>query len=150
MHVDAIHRGGGRIIPTARRVMHAAEMISSPRLMELVFLVEIQCPEQAMGGIYSCLNRRRGQVFEENQRPGTPLYNVKAYLPVAESFGFDTDLRAQTSGQAFPQRVFDHWQLVPGDPLAEGKLRDEVIANIRKRKGISAEIPPLDRFKDKL
>ena len=150
MHADAIHRGGGQIIPTARRVMYAAEMISGPRLMEPVFLVEIQCPEQAMGGIYSCLNRRRGQVFEENQRPGTPLYNVKAYLPVAESFGFDTDLRAQTSGQAFPQCVFDHWQLVPGDPLPEGKLRDEVIANIRKRKGIAAEIPPLDRYKDKL
>jgi len=33
-------------------------------------------------------------VFGENQRPGTPLYNVKAYLPVAESFGFDSDLRA--------------------------------------------------------
>ena len=91
MHADAIHRGGGQIIPTARRVMYAAEMISVPRLMEPMFLVEIQCPETAMGGIYSCLNRRRGHVFEENQRPGTPLYNVKAYLPVAESFGFDSD-----------------------------------------------------------
>jgi len=150
MHADAIHRGGGQIIPTARRVMYAAEYISGPRLMEPVFLVEIQCPETAMGGIYSCLNRRRGHVFEENQRPGTPLYNVKAYLPVSESFGFDSDLRAQTGGQAFPQCVFDHWQLVQGDPLAEGKLRDEVIAGIRKRKGLTAEIPPLDRFKDKL
>ncbi|EKX46054.1 elongation factor 2 [Guillardia theta CCMP2712] len=150
MHADAIHRGGGQIIPTARRVMYAAEMLSQPRLMEPVFLVEIQCPEQAMGGIYSCLNRRRGQVFEENQRPGTPLYNVKAYLPVSESFGFDSDLRAQTAGQAFPQCVFDHWDLVLGDPLAPGKLRDEVIAGIRKRKGLAVEVPPLDRFKDKL
>jgi len=150
MHADAIHRGGGQIIPTARRVMYAAEMISVPRLMEPMFLVEIQCPETAMGGIYSCLNRRRGHVFEENQRPGTPLYNVKAYLPVAESFGFDSDLRAQTAGQAFPQCVFDHWQQVQGDPLAEGKLRDEVIAGIRKRKGLTPELPPLDRYKDKL
>lgn len=150
MHADAIHRGGGQIIPTARRVMYAAEMISSPKLMEPMFLVEIQCPESALGGIYSCLNRRRGHVFEENQRPGTPLYNVKAYLPVAESFGFDSDLRAQTAGQAFPQCVFDHWQLVLGDPLSEGKLRDDVIAGIRKRKGLSIEIPPLDRYKDKL
>jgi elongation factor 2 len=150
MHADAIHRGGGQIIPTARRVMYAAEYISGPRLMEPVFLVEIQCPETAMGGIYSCLNRRRGQVFEENQRPGTPLYNVKAHLPVSESFGFDSDLRAQTSGQAFPQCVFDHWALVQGDPLVEGKLRDEVIAGIRKRKGLTPEIPPLDRYKDKL
>jgi elongation factor 2 len=57
MHADAIHRGGGQIIPTARRCMYAAEMISEPRLMEPVFLVEIQCPEGALGGIYSCLNR---------------------------------------------------------------------------------------------
>ena len=89
-------------------------------------------------------------VFGENQRPGTPLYNVKAYLPVAESFGFDSDLRAQTSGQAFPQCVFDHWQLMPTDPLEAGKFRDEFIFGIRKRKGLAGELPPLDRFKDKL
>jgi len=150
MHADAIHRGGGQIIPTARRCMYACEYISGPRLMEPMFLVEIQCPDTAMGGIYSCLNRRRGHVFEENQRPGTPLYSVKAYLPVAESFGFDSDLRAQTSGQAFPQCVFDHWQLMPGDPMTEGKTRDELVAGIRKRKGLTPELPPLDRFKDKL
>ena len=40
-------------------------------------------PEAAMGGIYGVLNRRRGHVFHEEQRPGTPLYNVKAYLPVS-------------------------------------------------------------------
>jgi elongation factor 2 len=38
-------------------------------------LVEIQVPEQAMGGIYGVLTRRRGHVFEEVQRPGTPLYS---------------------------------------------------------------------------
>lgn len=65
--------------------------------------VEIQAPEQALGGIYSVLNQKRGMVFEEMQRPGTPMYNVKAYLPVIESFGFTATLRAATSGQAFPQ-----------------------------------------------
>lgn len=49
------------------------------------------------------LNQKRGMVFEEMQRPGTPMYNVKAYLPVVESFGFTGTLRAATSGQAFPQ-----------------------------------------------
>ena len=46
-----------------------------------------QCPENAVGGIYGVLNRRRGHVFEENQVPGTPMFHVKAYLPVNESFG---------------------------------------------------------------
>ena len=65
---------------------------------------------QALGGIYSVLNQKRGHVFEEAQRPGTPIFNLKAYLPVIESFGFTGTLRAATSGQAFPQCVFDHWE----------------------------------------
>ena len=77
-------------------------------------IVEIQCPENAIGGIYSVLNRRRGQVFSEEQRPGTPMFTVKAYLPVNESFGFNADLRSQTGGQAFPQSVFDHWEVMNG------------------------------------
>jgi len=46
-----------------------------------------QCPEVAVGGIYGVLNRRRGHVFEEMQVAGTPMFVVKAYLPVNESFG---------------------------------------------------------------
>ena len=76
--------------------------------------VEIQCPENAIGGIYSVLNKRRGQVFSEEQRVGTPMFTVKAYLPVMESFGFNGELRAATSGQAFPQSVMDHWELMSG------------------------------------
>jgi elongation factor 2 len=149
LHTDAIHRGGGQIIPTARRVIYACQLTAGPRLMEPVYLVEIQCPESAMGGIYATLNRRRGHVISEEQRPGTPLYNVKAYLPVMESFGFTADLRSATSGQAFPQCVFDHWQVIQGDPLVPGKPQDVVLAT-RKRKGLALEIPPLDRFLDKL
>merc|ERR1719427_551889 len=81
LHADAIHRGGGQIIPTARRALYACMLTSSPRLMEPVYLVEIQCPQDATGGIYGVLNRRRGHVFEEAQTPGTPMFVVKAYLP---------------------------------------------------------------------
>jgi hypothetical protein len=80
----------------------------------LLIAVEILCPETAIGGIYSCLNKRRGQVFSEEQRPGTPMFTVKAYLPVAESFGFNGELRSHTAGQAFPQCVFDHWEVMNG------------------------------------
>merc|ERR1711957_1131812 len=76
LHADTIHRGGGQLIPTARRVFLAAMLVAQPRLQEPIFLVEIQCPENAMGGVYSCLNRKRGTVVEETNRPGTPMYNV--------------------------------------------------------------------------
>uniref|UniRef100_A0A1D1YXL2 Elongation factor 2 n=1 Tax=Anthurium amnicola TaxID=1678845 RepID=A0A1D1YXL2_9ARAE len=149
LHADAIHRGGGQIIPTCRRVIYAAALTATPGILEPVFLAEIQCPENAMGGIYGVLNRRRGHVFAEEQRPGTPLYNVKAYLPVNESFGFTADLRSNTGGQAFPQCVFSHWQLMNGNPLEPGKVA-EIVKGIRKRKGLSEEIPSLDKYLDKL
>jgi len=150
LHADAIHRGGGQIIPTARRVFYAAQLTAQPRLMEPIFLVEIQCPQSVVGGIYAVMNRRRGQIIEEMQRPGTPLLNIKAHLPVMESFGFTADLRSHTAGQAFPQCVFDHWRVFPGDPLESGSKHEEVVLATRKRKGLSVEVPPLDRFLDKL
>jgi elongation factor 2 len=150
LHADAIHRGGGQVIPTARRVMYAAQLTAKPRLLEPVYLVEIQAPEGALGGIYSVLNQKRGHVFEEIQRPGTPLYNIKAYLPVIESFGFSGTLRAATSGQAFPQCVFDHWEMLNSDPHDASSQAGVIVSDIRKRKGLKDQITPLSEYEDKL
>merc|ERR1711977_679192 len=151
MHADAIHRGAGQIMPTARRCMYACMLTAEPALMEPVFLVNITAPEGALGGIYSCLNKKRGHVFAEDNRPGTPIYNLNAYLPVLESFGFVADLRAATSGQAFPQCVFDHYEVLAGEPLKPEDKIGQIICDIRKRKNCSSiEVPGLDRYYDKL
>jgi elongation factor 2 len=68
LHTDAIHRGGGQIIPTCRRVVYASALLAKPGLQEPVYLVECQTPENALGGIYSVLNRKRGHVVSEEQR----------------------------------------------------------------------------------
>ncbi|KAL6011069.1 hypothetical protein ACLOJK_001513 [Asimina triloba] len=120
------------IIPTARRVIYAAQLTAKPRLLEPVYLVEIQAPEQALGGIYGVLNKKPGHVFEEMQRPGTPLYNIKAYLPVIESFGFSSTLRATTSGQAFPHCVFYHWDMMSSDPMESGSQAGQLVCDIRQ------------------
>jgi elongation factor 2 len=150
LHTDAVHRGGGQIIPTARRVYYACELTAQPRLQEPIFLAEITAPMDAMGGVYQCLNQRRGLVIEEEAVQGTPLNQVKAHLPVAESFGFTAHLRSLTAGQAFPQCVFSHWAEVTGDPLDVTAKAHEIILAIRKRKGLKEGIPPLDNFLDKL
>jgi elongation factor 2 len=150
LHADNIHRGGGQIIPTCRRAIYGAALMANPKLVEPVYLVEIQCPEQVVGSIYGVLNRKRGHVFEEVQRPGTPMFNVKAYLPVAESFGFTAGLRSATSGQAFPQCVFDHWQVILGNPLDEKDKINELVKGIRKRKGLKEAIPSIGEYYDKL
>ncbi|BFZ01489.1 hypothetical protein BsWGS_04528 [Bradybaena similaris] len=150
LHADAIHRGGGQIIPTARRVLYAAAITAQPRLLEPVYLVEIQCPDQAVGGIFGVLNRRRGVVFDNQQIGNTPQITVKAHMPVNESFGFTADLRSNTGGQAFPQCVFDHWQIMPGDPMDTTSKPGQIVIEARKRKGLKEGIPPLDNFLDKL
>ena len=150
LHTDAIHRGGGQIIPTCRRVCYAAALLATPGLQEPVYNVEIQCPETGLGGIYSTLNKRRGQVYSEEQRPGTPMYTVKAYLPVAESFGFNADLRQATGGQAFPQAVFDHWALMNGAANDKTSKLYDLVKSIRLRKGLKEDVPLYDQYYDKL
>jgi len=150
LHTDSIHRGAGQIMPPTRRCCFAAELVAKPTLQEPVFLVEITCPQEAMSGVYNCMNLRRGCVFEENPREGTPLIQVKAHLPVAESFGFVAALRQATSGQAFPQCVFDHWENLQGDATEEGSKLQELILKTRKRKNIKVEMPKLGDYLDKL
>ncbi|CAH8542164.1 unnamed protein product [Dicrocoelium dendriticum] len=150
LHADAIHRGGGQIINTARRCFYATVLTATPGILEPVYLVEIQAPDTALGGIYSTLNRKRGVMQSEERTAGTMMCVVKAFLPVNESFGFATDLRANTGGQAFPQCVFDHWQVYPGNPLDPASKPGQVALAIRKKKGLKSSIPTVDEFHDKL
>jgi len=78
------------------------------------------------------------------------MFTIKAYLPIMESFGFNGDLRAATSGQAFPQCVFDHWEVMSGSPLDKGSKIEELVKAIRIRKGLKPDIPRLDTYNDKL
>ncbi|KAG2353860.1 hypothetical protein BDR07DRAFT_1495510 [Suillus spraguei] len=136
LHADAIHRDGIQIIPTCCRVCYAACLLATPGLREPVYLIEIQCSENAIGGIYGVLNRRCGQVFSEEQRAGTPMFTVKAYLPVMESICFNSDFRSQIAGQAYPRNVFDHWELMNGSPLDKGSKIEELVKGIHTRKGL--------------
>eukprot|EP00389_Voromonas_pontica_P003048 GDKH01004518.1.p1 GENE.GDKH01004518.1~~GDKH01004518.1.p1 ORF type:complete len:835 (-),score=212.84 GDKH01004518.1:170-2674(-) len=149
LHADAMHRGAQQITPTCKRVIYAAALVSEPRLQEPIFMVDITCPQDVIGGIYGVMNQRRGVVYSEEPRPGTPLVELKAYLPVSESFGFTSALRANTSGKAFPQCVFSHWEVLEGNPLVPGKTQD-VILKIRERKGLRAVIPEWNDLNDRL
>jgi elongation factor 2 len=149
LHADAIHRGAGQIIPTAKRVFCASQLTAKPSLLEPVFLVEIQCPYTAVSGVYSTLSQRRGVINETIQKT-TANCLIKAYLPVAESFGFTEHLREQTSGQAFPQCVFDHWQVINGDPMEPNSKAADLLLSIRKRKGLTVALPNLSKYLDKL
>ena len=64
--------------------------------------------------------------------------------------GFTADLRSQTGGQAFPQCVFDHWQILPGDPMQEGTKPYQVVQTTKARKGLKPGNADLGNYLDKL
>lgn len=149
---EPIYRGGGQIIPTARRVCYSSFLLATPRLLEPVYYVEVQAPADCVAAVYTVLSRRRGHVTRDIPKPGSPLYTVKAHIPVLDANGFETDLRTATLGQAFCQMTFDHWSVVPGDPTdtsiqlrplepATGQaLARDLVLKTRRRKGLSDSI----------
>ena len=149
LHADAIHRGMGQVMPTSRRVCFASVLTAGPGLLEPIYLCNISVPQDAMGNVYGVLTKRRGHVFSEEQRPGTPQMTLLAYLPVMESFGFTADLRSNTGGKAFPQCSFDHWEPMSGSPWEETKVKETILA-VRKRKGLKMEVPEISQYLDKL
>ncbi|XP_076358918.1 116 kDa U5 small nuclear ribonucleoprotein component-like [Tachypleus tridentatus] len=156
---EPIHRGGGQIIPTARRVAYSAFLMATPRLMEPYYFVEVQAPADCVSPVYTVLARRRGHVTQDAPVPGSPLYTIKAFIPAIDSFGFETDLRTHTQGQAFCLSVFHHWQIVPGDPLDKSivirplepqpapHLAREFMIKTRRRKGLSEDVS-INKFFD--
>ncbi|KAJ3415072.1 U5 small nuclear ribonucleoprotein component [Chytridiales sp. JEL 0842] len=157
---QAIYRGGGQMIPTSRRVCYSSFLMASPRLMEPVYFVEIQAPADCVSAVYTVLARRRGHVTQDIPKPGSPLYTIKAYIPVIDSAGFETDLRTHTQGQAFCQQVFSHWEMVPGDPLDKSivlrplepspalHLARDYMIKTRRRKGLSEDVAAAKFFDD--
>jgi elongation factor 2 len=150
MHADAIHRGAGQIMPPCKRAMYACQIASEPRMLEPLYLVDSTVPNAEMSGVYNCLNARRGNVDLVDERPGTPLVKVKAFLPVLESFGFTGLLREKTHGKAFPQMIFSHWDKVNGNPLEVGSQAHGIITAVRKRKGLKDALPQFNDYHDKL
>src|SRR5207302_7127602 len=89
---------------------------AKPVLLEPIFAVEVVTPEEFLGDVIGDLSRRRGRV--EGQEPRGNALAVKASVPLAEMFGYATDLRSNTQGRANYTMQFDRYEEVPGN-LAE-------------------------------
>ncbi|CAD7965521.1 unnamed protein product [Amoebophrya sp. A25] len=152
LHESPQFRGGGQLIPCARRCAYAAFLMAAPRVLEPIYFAEITCPANAVQAVYTVLSRRRGHVHKDYPKPGSPLYIVEAALPVIESFGFETDIRSHTHGAAMVLTCFDHWSQVPGDPLDRSillrplepapipHLAREFMLKTRRRKGLAEDV----------
>lgn len=159
---QAIHRGVGQIIPTARRAAHAAMLLASPKLMEPIYSVQIQAPADVVEHLHPVLSRRRGHVVKDAARPGAPFYTMQAFLPALDSFGFETDLRSFSQGQAMCFSHFSHWALLPGEPMDRSivlhplepapvpHLARDCMVKTRRRKGLTEDVTPSTFFDEEL
>ena len=91
--------------------LKAAVARAKPVLLEPVFAVEVVTPEEFMGDVIGDLNRRRGQVNGMEQRGNAQV--VSGHVPLAEMFGYATDLRSNTQGRATYTMQFDRYEEVP-------------------------------------
>jgi elongation factor G len=84
---------------------------AKPKLLEPVMAVEVVTPEDYLGDVMGDLNSRRGRI--ENLEPRGNAQTIRARVPLAEMFGYATDLRSTTQGRATFTMQFDHYEEVP-------------------------------------
>ena len=91
--------------------MRNAVLKASPVLLEPVMAVEVEVPEDFLGDVMGDLNSRRGQIEGMESEDGTA--KVKAKVPLAEMFGYATDIRSKTQGRGIFSMEFSSYEEVP-------------------------------------
>jgi elongation factor 2 len=113
-------------------------LTADPVLLEPIYKIVITVASDLARESSRILTTRRGKVASFEQRG--LLTNISGFIPVSETFGFSKELRSATSGRAFWQSFFDHWEKMPQ------KLAFEVITELRRRKGLAPEVPKPEMF----
>jgi len=90
---------------------------ANPVILEPMMKVEVEVPEEYMGDVIGDVAKRRGQVNGMSDRAGNKI--VDAFVPLAEMFGYSTDLRSMTQGRATYAMEFDHYEEVPSNVAKE-------------------------------
>ena len=140
LHEDPVHRGPAQLMPAMKRAVWGSFLTAKPVLSEPIYKIGVSVPQQFVGDVIGLITRKRGRIVSSEQKG--PITNVTGYLPVSETFGLSADMRSVTSGHAFWQTQFDHWEKVPES------ISVDVIAGIRKRRGLPEEVPKANKFID--
>jgi len=96
---------------------------AGPVLLEPIMSVEVVVPEEYMGEVIGDLNSRRGRIMGMDSRAGAQV--VSAMVPLANMFGYSTDLRSATQGRATYTMTFDHYEPVPKS------VSEEIVAKVK-------------------
>jgi elongation factor 2 len=133
LHEDPVHRGPGQVLPAVRFAIKDGMLSGNPTLMEPKQIIRIDVPTEIMGGALREVQNRRGKILDMSEERGASVLQAK--VPVAEMFGFDSALKSATGGKGFYSLIDVIFEKLPTD------LQDQTILKIRKRKGLSEQIP---------
>jgi elongation factor 2 len=129
---------GSEIMHGIGKAVFGSFLTADPVLLEPIYKIIISVASELSGEVSRMLSMRRGKVSLFEQKG---LVNIiSGYIPVSETFDFSKELRSATSGRAFWQTLFDHWEKMPQ------KLTQKTIIDLRQRKGLVAEIPKAEKF----
>jgi len=140
LHEDPVHRGPAQIMPAIRRAVFGSFLTAKPVLLEPIYKIGVSVPSQHVGDVSSIITRNKGRILSSEHKGSLTM--ISGYIPVAQTFGLAAEMRSATSGHAFWQSTFDHWEKTPEN------IALAVIQEIRKRRGLPLEIPAADKFID--
>ncbi|MEM1581372.1 MAG: GTP-binding protein [Candidatus Bathyarchaeia archaeon] len=137
---ELAQRGYVQIMPAVRKAIFGSFLTASPILLEPVYSIQVSAPSEQIGGIINLMSKRRGKVSSISQRG--LLVVIDGFIPVAESLGLADELRSVSSGRAFWQSRFSHWERIPETYMLK------TIYSVRLSKGLAAEISGIENFID--
>jgi elongation factor 2 len=140
LHEDAVHRGPAQTMPMTRRAFFASFLSADPCLLEPIQRITVKIAPDLLGAVTSVITQKRGKITSVDQKEN--LVNVYGDLPTAETFDLSEALRGATAGRAFWGLEFARWSPVPASMI------NEVIRDIRKRKGLPPEPQKAQEFMD--
>lgn len=147
----------GQLMYAVKEGCRKAFELQPQRLMAAMYSCNILVNTEVLGRMYALLNKRHGRIVHGDLAAAGSgaTFSVTAFLPVAESFAFASEVRKQTSGLANPQLVFSHWELVDLDPFWTPNTEEEYLLygekadsenyarkymnTVRKRKGLATD-----------
>ncbi len=133
LHEDPVHRGPGQVLPAIRYGIRTAMLRADPALLEPKQIIRIDTPTEVMGGAIKEVQNRRGKILDMRDERGATI--IQAKIPVSEMFGFNSALKSATGGKGFYSLIDVIFEKLPTD------LQDKTILKIRKRKGLSEQVP---------
>ncbi|MBD3253572.1 MAG: GTP-binding protein [Candidatus Lokiarchaeota archaeon] len=133
IHEDPAHTGYNQIASMTFAGLSLAMMDAKPHIYEPIQKIDIKTPQGTESGVLAVINKHRGRV--NNVLPEGEYVRITGELPASETIGIADEIRGTTQGRAFFGYEFSGFEKVPA------QIENDLILEIRKRKGMKVELP---------